>query len=213
MQRLLREIWAMQPRMSPADIDNDLVARANNHCELCNAEPDAGPLQVPDSPTQDADAHILVCATCQTQVNGEAPLDTKHLFCLQEAAWSHVPAVQVVSWRLLTRLSAETWARDLLEQIYLEEDVLQWAKAGLSQEEANDDEAPTLDCNGTRLQDGDSVTLIKALDVKGANFTAKQGTLVKNIRLTNNPEHVDGRVNKIAIVLKTCFLKKAADKS
>jgi protein PhnA len=203
----------MQPPMSPAALDTDLSTRADNHCELCGAQPDAGPYQVPASPTQDVHGHILLCTTCHSQLSGDAPLDTKHLFCLQEAAWSHVPAVQVVSWRLLTRLSAETWAHDLLEQIYLEEDVLQWAKAGLNDADDDHDVSPTLDCNGTRLQDGDSVTLIKALDVKGANFTAKQGTLVKNIRLTDNPEHVDGRVNKVAIVLKTCFLKKATEKS
>ncbi|MCL4110837.1 UNVERIFIED_CONTAM: hypothetical protein GTU68_039950 [Idotea baltica] len=67
----------------------------------------------------------------------------------------------------------------------------------------------TLDSNGTRLADGDTVQVIKDLDVKGANFVAKRGTMVKNIRLTSNPEHVDGRVNGTAIVLKTCFLKKA----
>lgn len=37
---------------------------------------------------------------------------------------------------------------------------------------------------------------------------AKRGTLVKGIRLTDDPEHVEGRVNKVAIVLKTRFLKK-----
>ena len=56
---------------------------------------------------------------------------------------------------------------------------------------------------------GDGVTLIKDLDVKGAGFTAKRGTLVRPIRLTDNPEHVEGKVNKMAIVLKTQFLKKA----
>jgi len=59
------------------------------------------------------------------------------------------------------------------------------------------------------LTSGDSVTLIKDLDVKGTSFVAKRGTLVKGIRLTDNPEHVEGRVNKVSIVLKTQFLKKA----
>jgi protein PhnA len=59
------------------------------------------------------------------------------------------------------------------------------------------------------LVDGDAVTLIKDLDVKGANFTAKRGTLVKGIRLTDDPALVEGRVNGIAIYLKTAFLKKA----
>lgn len=66
------------------------------------------------------------------------------------------------------------------------------------------------DSNGTVLQEGDSVTLIKDLPVKGANATLKRGTLVKNIRLTDNPEEIECRVEKIkGLVLKTCYLKKA----
>ncbi len=67
----------------------------------------------------------------------------------------------------------------------------------------------TRDSNGTILSDGDSVTLIKDLEVKGGGFTAKRGTLVKGIRLTDDPGLVEGRVNKMAIYLKTEFLKKA----
>jgi len=51
--------------------------------------------------------------------------------------------------------------------------------------------------------------LIKDLDVKGAGFTAKRGTAVRNISLTSNPEHIEGRVNGTRIVLLTCFLKKS----
>jgi protein PhnA len=65
------------------------------------------------------------------------------------------------------------------------------------------------DSNGNPLQDGDSVTLIKDLKVKGSSVTLKRGTLVKNIRLTNDPDEIDCRVSKMSIVLKTCFLKKA----
>ena len=64
------------------------------------------------------------------------------------------------------------------------------------------------DSNGTILQDGDAVTLIKDLKVKGSSITLKRGISVKNIRLTNNAEEVDCRVNGTNIVLKTMFLKK-----
>ncbi|MEO8884457.1 MAG: zinc ribbon domain-containing protein YjdM [Mucilaginibacter sp.] len=64
------------------------------------------------------------------------------------------------------------------------------------------------DSNGNILQDGDSVTLIKSLKVKGSSTTLKQGTLVKKIRLTDNDEEVDCKVDGMSIVLKTCFLKK-----
>lgn len=64
------------------------------------------------------------------------------------------------------------------------------------------------DSNGTPLSEGDDVTLIKDLKVKGSSVTLKRGTKVKGIRLTDNPEEVDCRVEGMAIVLKTCFLKK-----
>lgn len=66
------------------------------------------------------------------------------------------------------------------------------------------------DSNGSVLNDGDAVTLIKDLKVKGTSTTLKRGTLIKGIRLTNNPEEIECRADKIkGLVLKTCFLKKA----
>ncbi|HVJ43673.1 MAG TPA: alkylphosphonate utilization protein [Dongiaceae bacterium] len=68
----------------------------------------------------------------------------------------------------------------------------------------------TKDSNGNILSEGDSVTLIKDLKVKGSSITLKRGTMVKNIHLTNDPEEIECRVEKVkGLVLKTCFLKKA----
>ena len=64
------------------------------------------------------------------------------------------------------------------------------------------------DSNGNILQDGDTVQVIKSLKVKGASTTIKQGTTIKKIKLTDNDEEVDCRVDGMSIVLKTCFLKK-----
>ena len=66
------------------------------------------------------------------------------------------------------------------------------------------------DSNGTELKDGDNVTLIKDLKVKGANTTLKRGTLIKGIRLTDDEAEIDCRHEKIkGLVLRTEFLKKA----
>jgi protein PhnA len=65
------------------------------------------------------------------------------------------------------------------------------------------------DSNGTILNEGDSVTVIKDLKVKGSSITLKRGKLVKNIRLTDSPEEIDCRVDGSNLVLKTVFLKKA----
>jgi protein PhnA len=68
----------------------------------------------------------------------------------------------------------------------------------------------TRDSNGTVLADGDNVTLIKDLKVKGTSVTLKRGTMVRGIRLTGNPEEVDCKVEKVkGLVLRTEFLKKA----
>ncbi|SCY42850.1 phosphonoacetate hydrolase [Flavobacterium caeni] len=65
------------------------------------------------------------------------------------------------------------------------------------------------DSNGNILNDGDSVTVIKDLKVKGSSDVIKRGTMVKNIRLTDDPAEIDCRVNKTAMVLRTEFVKKA----
>jgi protein PhnA len=66
------------------------------------------------------------------------------------------------------------------------------------------------DSNGTILNDGDSVTLIKDLKVKGTSVTLKRGTLVKNIRLTGDPAEIECNAEKVkGLVLRTEFLKKA----
>lgn len=72
----------------------------------------------------------------------------------------------------------------------------------------NEQEEVCRDCNGTPLNDGDSVTVIKDLKVRGSSMVIKQGTKVKSIRLTDNPEEVDGKVDGSAMVLKACFLRK-----
>ena len=163
-------------------------------CALCEA-PETTDLVVEGGP----EASVPVCTTCRTQLEGEIT-DVNHWFCLQGSIWSEVPEVQVVSWRMLKRLTEHPWAADLLQSAYLEDAVLEWAQTQAVR---------VLDSNGVVLATGDSVTLIRDLDVKGANFTAKRGTLVKNIRVGDDPEHVEGRVNGTAIYLKTCFLKRA----
>lgn len=72
-----------------------------------------------------------------------------------------------------------------------------------------DDDFVVKDSNGTQLNNGDSVQLIKDLSVKGASVTLKRGTIIKNIRLTDNDEHIECRAEKVKdLVLKTCFVKK-----
>lgn len=66
------------------------------------------------------------------------------------------------------------------------------------------------DANGSPLDSGDSVTILKDLKVKGASSTLKRGTMVKNIRLNGSDDEIEAKIPKLGtIVLKTCFVKKA----
>lgn len=72
------------------------------------------------------------------------------------------------------------------------------------------DEIVVKDSNGTQLADGDSVSVIKDLKVKGTSVTLKRGTVIKNIRLTSSEEEIECNAEKVkGLVLKTCFLRKA----
>ena len=98
--------------------------------------------------------------------------------------------------------------RCALEMLYLDEDNLEWAKA--SGEHLNDvEDSLHRDCNGTLLIGGDSITLIKDLDVKGSSLNAKMGTPVRNIRLDpNNSEFIEGKIDGQSIVILTKFVRK-----
>jgi len=66
----------------------------------------------------------------------------------------------------------------------------------------------TTDANGNVLNNGDSVIFTKTMKVKGTQINLKKGTKIKNIRLTDDPEEIDGKVDGTRLVLKTCFVKK-----
>jgi len=185
--------------------EQTLQDRSESKCELCTSTDNLSVYEVPPNSDSSADQAILVCETCLEQI--QTPSNPNHWRCLNDSMWTPIPAVQVMAWRLLDSIKAEGWPQDLLEMLYLEDDVKTWAEAATT--ENSNDEEQTVDSNGTALNAGDTVTLIKDLVVKGANFTAKRGTVVKNISLTSNPKHIEGRVNGTRIVLVSAFLKKA----
>ncbi len=191
-------------------IEESLMQRSESKCELCSATENLSVHQVSgsnSSHSEGADTSILLCLNCSDQIFAEKEIQPKHWRCLNDSMWSQVPAIQVMAWRMLKRLSNESWAQDLLDMLYLEDDLLKWAQAA---DEKDAESTPaTLDSNGVELRKGDTVTLIKDLVVKGANFTAKRGTSVRNIVLTSNHEQIEGRVNGTRIVLLTCYLKKS----
>ncbi len=191
------------------NILEQLKERSNSCCELCKNTKELQSYEVPPIETTSAENVILICASCSNEISLPSK-NSHHWHCLNDSMWSTVPAVQITAWRILKELSNESWAQDLFDMLYLDEELLTWAQsAELLPNEVNDaNTMPTKDSNGAILEAGDNVTIIKDLNVKGANFTAKRGTAVRNISLTSNPEQIEGRVNGTRIVLLTCFLKK-----
>lgn len=166
-------------------------------CDLCSSEEATQFFPVEGGAE---DSGVQICMTCQTQIEGE--LDASHWRCLASSMWSEVPAVQVLAARLLSRLSGQAWARDLADQLWLDDDTRAWA-------DSRPPSSGHVDSNGAALAAGDNVVLIKDLPVKGAGFTAKRGTAVRGISLVqDNPEHIEGRVEGQRIVILTKFVKK-----
>ena len=189
-------------------IEKALHARSESKCELCSVVDALGVYAVPPAQSSNVDESLLICATCQVQIEQPEKIDVHHWRCLNDSMWSQVPAVQVMAWRMLTRLRGEGWPQELLDMLYLDDATLAWAQA--TGEGMSDDQTVRhMDSNGAQLAAGDTVTLIKDLTVKGANFTAKRGTAVRGISLVaDNAEHIEGRVNGQQIVILTKFVKK-----
>lgn len=186
-----------------------LETRSGGQCELCKASDSLSVYAVPPNTLESLDTTLFVCATCRNQIEHPDQMDANHWRCLNDSMWSQEPPVQVMAWRLLHRLIAEGWPKDLLDMLYLDDETLAWAQA-TGDHLSDDDKIIHRDSNGVVLSAGDTVTLIKDLTVKGANFTAKRGTAVRGISLVaDNAEHIEGRVNGQQIVILTQFVKKS----
>ncbi|SMC97370.1 PhnA domain-containing protein [Pedobacter africanus] len=188
-------------------MEAQLLERSENKCELCQSADPLKLYKVLPQTSSNAENTILICDKCRGQIEKTAELDVKHLNCLRTSIWSAVPGVQVVTWRLLNRLN-ESWAVDCLEMMYMDEETLAWAKSGLAEDSDVADDVHK-DCNGQVLEAGNSVVLIKTLDVKGSSLSAKLGTVVKNIRLVeNNTDQIEGKIEGQTIVILTKYVRK-----
>lgn len=185
-----------------------LTERANSQCEICTATENLAPFEVPPHPQGTIDDTVLACSTCTDQIKNTAEADPNHWRCLNDSMWSEVDAVKVIAWRMLNRLKGEGWTQDLLDMIYLEEETLKWAES-TGEGIAEEDRIIHRDSNGVQLESGDSVVLIKDLNVKGGGFTAKRGTAVRRISLvSDNAEHIEGKVEGQQVVILTQYVKK-----
>ncbi len=189
-------------------IEKVLAERSGNCCELCSSALSLATYEIPPGSYANAEDSIYACEACIAQLTKQVPLDESHWNCLLSSMWSEYIPVKIVAWRMLQRLRNETWAADALDMLYLDEEQLTWAKATGDHE--NDSAVLFhVDSNGQRLIDGDTVVLVKTLDVKGTSFSARAGTVVKNIRLvSDNVEQVEGKIENQQIVILTKYIRK-----
>jgi protein PhnA len=189
-------------------LQQSLQERSNNKCELCTGTDHLSVHTVAPKIDETVDNCAYICAQCKSQIEDPESADANHWRCLNDAMWSESSAVKILSYRMLHELRNEGWTQDLLDMMYLEDDDLKWAKSTLLEE--GEIAIIHKDVNGVKLAGGDSVVLIKDLDVKGAGFTAKRGMAVRNISLVHdNAEHIEGRVNGQHIVILTQYVKKS----
>lgn len=183
-------------------MDSYLKDRCQGKCELCGQSQNIEAYIVSPRKGDTIDEQVALCDHCLSQVEKTENLDSNHLRCVSESIWSEVQAVQVVSYRLLNQLSEHGWAQDAKDAAYLDEITLEWAESLATK-------VVHKDSNGNILSDGDTVSLIQDLNVKGAGFTAKRGTAVRRIRLVHdNAEHIEGKAEGQHIVILTKYVKR-----
>lgn len=181
-----------------------LEDRSNNCCEICNSTENISAIVVAPKTEEIPENQIVICSTCNNQISEKEELNSNHWRCLNESMWSEVEGVKVIAYRILKKLENEDWATNLLGMIYLEDETLEWAQWTA---------APILvhkDVNGNVLENGDTVTLVKDLQVKGTgSFKAKQGYAVRRIRLDPDDANlIGGKVEGQDIMILTQFVKK-----
>lgn len=171
---------------------DELMTRAEERCEFCGAQ---GELAAQHITPED---QVLLCPVCR----GEADAPVGHWHCLEGSAWSAEPAVQIAVWKKLGEME-QGWAVDT-------RDMMQVDPSAMARLVAADQPAIVhKDSLGMALAHGDTVVLVKDLPVKGAGFTAKRGTAVRNISLVpDNAGHIEGRVEGQRIVILTEFVKR-----
>lgn len=181
-----------------------LKDRSGSKCEISGSEENLVVYLVEPKTEDIPENCILITKTLKDQIENPDTTNANDWRGLSDSMWNENLPVQIVSWRMLARLKNH----DLLDMMYLDEEALEWAKAT---GEGEDEEGKVVhkDSNGNLLFDGDSVVLIKDLDVKGANFTAKRGAAVHNIKVVwDNAEQIEGRVEGQHIVILTQYVKK-----
>jgi len=189
-------------------LNTQLQNRSNQVCEICSDKDDN--LQAYAVPPKNDDSNdnvVVLCNKCLRQIEESDFTDTNHWRCLTGSIWSEVPAVQALSYKLLSKMKSEDWAAETLDSVFLDESVTEWANA---EDELEAAKVVHKDSFGVILELGDNVILTQNLNVKGANFIAPKGTMVRKIRLVpDNAEQIEGKIEGETIVILTKYVRKS----
>lgn len=182
-------------------ISQQFKQRCQNTCELCGTETATRAYTVSPKNDDSINNQVAICTTCLSAMDNTN--SSFHWRCLEGSIWNPEPSVQALSYRILHQHKEEDWANNLINSVDVDENIMQWALSAF--------EVPDMhkDAFGNILENGDNVVLTQALNVKGTNFTASKGTVVKKIKLVHdNAEHIEGKINDQTIVILTKFVKK-----
>lgn len=178
-----------------------LNERSGGVCELCNNLPALHEYIVSPRAEEIPDNQVAICDACLVALSEEDKGD--YWRCLEGSIWNPEPSIQALSYRLIQSYKDEEWAKGVLNAVELDEDTMQWAMSAYEVADVHKD------AFGNLLEGGDSILLTQNVKVKGTNFTAGKGTMVRKIRLDpDNPAQIEGKINDQTIVILTKFVKK-----
>lgn len=184
-------------------ITTPLQQRCQDTCELCASDTAVSAYAVSPKNNDLIENEVALCAACLSELQNRT--SPQHWQCLAGSIWNTEPSVQALSYRILHSIREQAWAEELISSVELDESVTAWAMS------AYEEKILHRDSQGNLLSNGDTVVLIQGLSVKGANFTAPKGTIVKKIRLVaDNAEQIEGKINEQTIVLLTKYLRKSS---
>jgi len=183
-------------------LNNKLSERAQGMCELCTSETAVHEYTVSPKSDDNIEHQVALCDKCLQELEKQNGDGTYWRF-LEGTIWNPEPPIQALSYRILHTYKDQDWAADIINSIEVDENIVQWALSAFEVEEVHRDSF------GNKLENGDTVVLTQALDVKGTNFSAPKGTVVKRIRLVaDNVEQIEGKINDLSIVILTKYVKK-----
>ena len=182
-------------------ITDKLNERCSGTCELCANANAVNEYTVSPKNDDAIENQVAICNDCLKAIDEKG--NSEHWRCLEGSIWNPEPAVQALSYRLLYAYKDEDWASSVMSSVELDEDIIQWAMSAYVVADVHKD------AFGNNLENGDTVVLTQALNVKGTSFTAAKGTVVKRIRLVpDNVEQIEGKINEQVIVILCKYVKK-----